>query len=424
MIEVIYNEEDTGKLGKRLQLPKNIRQVGKPGETRKIYIEDYVVTYLNQLAMPTNPYVRGAILLGSYENVNDKGALFISGAVEAQNVEFDLDETVFTNETWTSIYKTVQTYFPELEVVGWFLSRLGFSTSLNEKIIRTHIENFSGNNMTLYMIDALDCEDTFYLYEQDMLQEQQGYYIYYEKNEEMQNYMIHQNKGCTTEAESNPFESKQEQFKEEGEVIKTPNLIKPLPKKEKKTDTVMYAASLVLIVVMLGVGISSLNHYDKLKTLENKVSNIAKVEKEETKSTTISQLPDAKEKNENNDIPVQADANKTEEPSEIAKAGKTEEVQTSSAAVVTTNQPPAATTEEIIEKKTEATTKELANATVEAANTVEYYIVQPGDTLEYICLAKYQTRSAMDTVIAANHLSDINRLYPGQQLRLPQIIVQ
>ena len=45
-------------------LPKNFRQIGEPG-TKKIYMEDYVYTYLNKLAQPGNLYARGAILFGN-----------------------------------------------------------------------------------------------------------------------------------------------------------------------------------------------------------------------------------------------------------------------------------------------------------------------------------------------------------------------
>ena len=133
MIEVIYDnvgeEEQSGEI-QGIRLPKNIRQVGTPQGGRRIYVEDYVMTYLNQLAKPGNTYARGAILLGEYKQVDNQGVLFISGALEAQNVEFDLEEIEFTNEIWSGIYNDVKRYFPDLEVVGWFLSRMGFSTQI------------------------------------------------------------------------------------------------------------------------------------------------------------------------------------------------------------------------------------------------------------------------------------------------------
>ena len=33
------------------QLPKNIRQIGSPAGHTKVYIEDYVITFLNSLSM-------------------------------------------------------------------------------------------------------------------------------------------------------------------------------------------------------------------------------------------------------------------------------------------------------------------------------------------------------------------------------------
>ena len=54
-------------------------------------------------------------------------------------IELDLEESTFDDETWGTIYKEVKTYFPDLSVVGWFLSRMGFSTEVNDMILKLHI---------------------------------------------------------------------------------------------------------------------------------------------------------------------------------------------------------------------------------------------------------------------------------------------
>lgn len=127
MIEMIYDKREDNKrdMVNDIALPKNIRQFGSPAGDRRIYIEDYVVTYLNQLSKPGNLYSRGAILLGETIKTMNQEVMFISGAVEATNFELDLDETVFTNETWSNIYSEVKSYFPDLEVVGWFYPEWG-----------------------------------------------------------------------------------------------------------------------------------------------------------------------------------------------------------------------------------------------------------------------------------------------------------
>lgn len=59
MVEIKYDESKS-----HLRLPKNIRQIGRPGNQIKIYVEDYVVTYLNQIAQESPQEERLAILLG------------------------------------------------------------------------------------------------------------------------------------------------------------------------------------------------------------------------------------------------------------------------------------------------------------------------------------------------------------------------
>ena len=58
MVEIKSEENNT------VQLPNNIRQVGTPGEKIKIYIEDYVMTYLNQMTGEKPALQKAALLLG------------------------------------------------------------------------------------------------------------------------------------------------------------------------------------------------------------------------------------------------------------------------------------------------------------------------------------------------------------------------
>ncbi|HBY71668.1 MAG TPA: peptidoglycan-binding protein, partial [Lachnospiraceae bacterium] len=54
MIETIYSSDNETGTTNRVQpifkMPKNIRQVGKVSGNRKIYVEDYVMTFIKQLA--------------------------------------------------------------------------------------------------------------------------------------------------------------------------------------------------------------------------------------------------------------------------------------------------------------------------------------------------------------------------------------
>ena len=131
MIEIIYDsskenqndmpkEEESEKKIENigLKLPKNIRQIGSPSGNKRIYIEDYVITYLNYIARPGSTHARGAILLGEMKRSDVGDIIFISGAVDAQNLEFDMDECEFTQEIWAEIYEQIKENFPKLSVVG------------------------------------------------------------------------------------------------------------------------------------------------------------------------------------------------------------------------------------------------------------------------------------------------------------------
>ena len=89
MIEFVYKEkakEEGPEL--RLDLPKNVQQIGEPEENRKIYIEDYVITYLKRFAKEEALSSRMAILLGNSERMGGIPYLFIKSAIALQELEY------------------------------------------------------------------------------------------------------------------------------------------------------------------------------------------------------------------------------------------------------------------------------------------------------------------------------------------------
>ena len=216
MVEMRYDNEKNN-----LKLPKNIRQVGKPSDKIKIYVEDYVITYINQIARDSSDKQRLAVLLGRLGKNGDTSMAFIDGAVEAKDVVVQEDQVVFTSEIWTQIYDEIGQYFHNTEVVGWFLTRPGKSLGINEKITKIHVDNFPGVDKALFIIDPLDHDEAFYIYNQGDLVRQEGYYIYYERNEDMQNYMVdHRNGESSEQNVTNPFLRKREEAAEEKNVAK------------------------------------------------------------------------------------------------------------------------------------------------------------------------------------------------------------
>lgn len=411
MIEVIYDktEEETqsGEI-QGIRLPKNIRQVGTPQGNRRIYVEDYVMTYLNQLAKPGNTYARGAILLGEYKQVENQGVLFISGALEAQNVEFDLEEIDFTNEIWSNIYNDVKRYFPDLEVVGWFLSRMGFSAQVNDKITKIHVDNFPGRDKALFMIDSLEEEEAWYLYENNGLKKQTGYYIYYTRNDAMQGYMVTQ-RNHMVEAETDIAERDQELLKRYRSRLEQ----RTEPKKEHKPISYLYVASSLLTVAFLALGITVINSYDRLKNLEtafHRYDIMTEVSTEEPVTNVISV---------NANVEPTTEALASTQGSDTAQ---TTEVATEATTQVTTETTTQVTTEVATETATEATTEEATEVLEVSSNNVpKYYTVQDGDTLSSISYSMYHTILYVDNIMEANEMENGDEIYVGQEILIPAV---
>ena len=72
---------------RQFTLPKNIRQMGRLGDTYKIYVEDFVYTYVHRtLHMEKQEHeIAAAVLLGKTCRRNNQEYIFISGA---QQVSF------------------------------------------------------------------------------------------------------------------------------------------------------------------------------------------------------------------------------------------------------------------------------------------------------------------------------------------------
>lgn len=415
MIEVIYdNAEEEAQNGEiqGIRLPKNIRQVGTPQGGRRIYVEDYVMTYLNQLAKPGNTYARGAILLGEYKQTENQGVLFISGALEAQNVEFDLEEIEFTNEVWSEIYNDVKRYFPDLEVVGWFLSRMGFSTQINDKITKIHVDNFPGRDKALFMIDSLEEEDAWYLFENNGLKKQSGYYIYYTRNDAMQSYMMIQ-RNHMVESETDIAERDQELLKHYRSRLEQ----KKEPEKERKPISFLYVASSLLTVAFLALGITVINSYDRLKNLETTIHRFDLM----TEGDTGEPITNVVSVNANVEPVTENNTNSEEEGNSQTDENTTATETNTSDGTATSEQEPPTTETPDANNNTEHSEENPDTTPVSVTGTPKYYTVQDGDTLSSISFSMYHSIQYVDDIMEANEMKNGDEIFVGQQILIPSI---
>lgn len=432
MIESIYSNEKKGEKdwsnsNIMFRMPKNIRQIGQPDDIRKIYIEDYVMTYARQLAMQDYSNYKVAVLLGQFIKIDGVKSIFISGAVETIGVDIET-QTAFTNEIWTNIYEDVKKYFNDVEIVGWYVSKPGMTLDTTQALLKVHVDNFAGQDKVLLMYDSVEKEEVFHVYYNNQLCRQSGYYIYYEKNEEMQNYMV-ENKRANSIDQG--YEDKA--IKEIRHIIESKKENKP---KENQGNIVnlLYAASTVLAVVVLVIGATMLNNYDQMQKIEKTLNNISdhvvgekkdlpieeatpivggekKVTEVETMSGNIDRLKEEFEKENKS-------SNQSEDSVDIKENGlKEDSKDTAKDATEKETTPKKETNESNKEKSRKSDAKVTSEK--KTVNKLKYYTIKSGDSLTSISKKYYKSAKHVDEIMKANKIEDQDKIFIGQKIILP-----
>ena len=374
------------------QLPKNIRQIGSPVGHTKVYIEDYVITFLNALAMDRNTFVRGAILFGEKKNISNDTVIFVRGAIEGQNLELDLDEAVFDDAVWREIYQQKDRFFPDLEVIGWALSRMGFSVRLNDKIKKTHFENFPGEGKVLYMVDHLEQEDAFYVYRGQDLVRQNGYYMYYERNPMMQDYLVERNQKIR---EAQSYENMLEAKRDEKVIRQFREKISKTAKASNRRGMLRKVTSAAAAAMVLVVG-GTMYYYAK---------NDTSVDLKDMVRGAVQTMGDG----------VKNQISKGEEDDEIPSTLETEE----ETEETTQNTEETSTQKETSTRKETSETAATTAASARNTNSSQTYTVRRGDTLVSISKRMYGTQKKVEQIKNANGIEDGDHIYPGQKLLIP-----
>lgn len=171
MIEVIYKEEtDTTKeTAEYVKLPNNVRQIGEIKGKKKIYMEDYVYTFLKKIARNPHGDEVAAILFGSCHWTGQGDYIFIRSALQIRDLELSPEHIRFDDKVWGQVYEDSKKYFPEQEIVGWFAGFPGFNMEITEEIRKTHLDHFAGNDKVLFLMEPGEMEEAFYVYENNQL---------------------------------------------------------------------------------------------------------------------------------------------------------------------------------------------------------------------------------------------------------------
>ena len=422
MIEFVYKEKAKEEGPERkLDLPKNVRQIGEPEENRKIYIEDYVITYLKRFAKEEPLGSRIAVLLGDSERMGGIPYLFIRSAVALKELEYSEGGIPFTDEVWAEVYSAVKEYFPAQDILGWFLSVPGYPMELDPGLARIHVNCFGGVDKVLLAAEPTDGDEDFFAYENGRLTRQKGYYIFYEKNEAMQRFMIDTGDGESID--------EKEQF--EDRAIKSFRAIVQEKKDisgQKRVMTFLYTASTFLVMVVLVIGITLINNYEKMEGLEMALSDISRtLESQEAKEAlaeteNVDAGPTAAEPTVAEPAvtePTAAEPTAAEEqPAEEAEQEAAEKPEQEAAGEFEQGSGEESGQEEPKAAEQEEPQQEAQEAAAEDA-IPEIYTVQKGDTLLGISRRIYGRDDQIDAICSLNGIDDSDRILAGQKLLLP-----
>ena len=221
-----------------------------------------------------------------------------------------------------------------------------------------------------------------------------GYYIYYERNTPMQNYLIeHQ------ALERGIAGDKRIDYKD-GQLLHSYHEMMASrrgQREDRKVAGLLYVTSALMVAVFLALSISIFNNYDKIDHIQQALARMTNEEGgEQTVAIATTELS-----------VVTEEERATEHPAKTDSPVTTEAVSESLAA---TEAQPAAEAE---------TTQQVEEASAMA--TDNYYIVQAGDTLATISEKMYHSTDYIDMIREANEIGASDYIYPGQQIIIPLI---
>lgn len=401
---------------------KNKKQIGRIGKGDKIYIEDYAVTYLNQIARNKETKNGFAGLFGTCREVDGVKEYYIYAAVYQESSR--TTEGGLPRETVQKIMRLRGDLFSEYYFLGWAMIYSENKGAMWESCYRSRMESLMGKPELLMTIKCRSCEEHFYLYPTEMPKQAEGYFIFYEQNDAMQNFLIDWHSDTHTDKcdghGDHVAASCRNYYKE---------------KKAKRLRNRLAGASVAAIAVLVlfgaGTSVFNLNDYDKIKevgqTLEN-INNedgapdndLVPVEWEVVSESQIAE----------NDLPGESGGvSETEdEGSEILTETHGQISQPESEETGQINEPVMEEKDSIAETEKEESPQEAfieeesEEPVQEVVFTPEYvtYEVSQGDTLYGICVRFYGNLHRAEEICELNEIDDMDNILYGEKILLPQ----
>ena len=341
-----------------------------------------------------------AFLLGEKVQIEGEECIFVTGALQVKDSISEEINPVITKEELETAKVESREYFHEMDIIGWFQTVPDRPLALSREMAKAH-EKLLPEKNSLLILKGQE-EELYFAYKFKELMEIGGHYIFYEKNPDMQSYMIRERRqiGVTPSevVEDRAAKDFRSTIKGRMEV-----------REQRRESRYVYLTSVLLVVIVLAIGISTMNNYDKMNSVQNSIETLSsnmgangssgkntQQDAQNDRDTQEAQSQDAQNSDEQSDQQI---AEQTGQGDQGESAGGTDEASQETNGGTT---PDPSTIQEELQGASE-----------------EYYVVQKGDTLDLISKKLYGTTSETDAICRMNGLKDGNLIFIGQKLLLP-----
>ena len=410
--------------------PKNVRQIGVPLPGQKIYLEDYVITYLKQCFVHAQEPVV-VLLLGKYGEQEAKEAVFLYGAMALEEEKI-LEKGGIEQETWDQVHQSIAENFPEAQVLGWACGVPMWSSNVDSQVRRLQKKEFARENRTLFLWDLSEKEEKIFLWQRSMLKEMSGYYVYFEKNPQMQNFMLD-----STEPESIDGDYK------DTVTVSMRHVIEEKEEHKKNMQLLAYCGAVAAGIALLFGVHTMLDSTARIRKMEQTVDTLteyvgkqqedvaAMSRQAQNTEDTVKEIPrqsaesvqttDASSRRKTTEQAGEA-VQQGDENAGIAQSGADkqdkEEIDKKTSPENGTDQKPTGAGKSAAGTESKQSAGSRAKKTSIGSGT-QSYIVRKGDTLSQIVWRQYHDLSYEKKIKKANGLKDADAIYEGQCIVLP-----
>jgi LysM repeat protein len=370
----------------------------------------------------------------------------------------------FTEKTNEYAEAIMREYFNGMEIVGWMQSQPSYGVYLNQQYGAYHRHVFPRDHQVMFVMDPLEDTNSFYSWspEREAMHEIRGYFIYYDKNKNMHEYMLHDRATDHVPPPSAYVEvfgrrdDREEERPATDAGTRTEELIKKRAEDrsrskrsslaQKRSMNLMAGLSAALFIICFVMGAGLIQNRDRISEMQVQISQLStayrnlfvQLSGEGTSPAFAAQLegqggqgvlPDTSTPRPATEVPLPQEAAGPQAPlmTDLPFATEppvtvTPEQDALATPVAAPTEAPAAPvpTEPVAVEPGEGIPAEVVVTEPVDAAVPEAYTIQPGDSLLNISLEFYGTTGMVDEILALNGITNADKIVAGKTIALPR----